>query len=523
MASNTIGSITEFNSGNEKIGAYLERVQLFFEANGIKDDKQVPVFLTVIGSTTYALLSNLVSPDKPKEKSFQQLAEVLRRHFDPKPLVIAERFHFHRREQASGVSINDYVAELRRLATHCDFGDYLEQVLRDRLVCGIRHENTQKRLLSEADLSLSRAIDIARSIEATEMQTSQFKGTSSTPVLKITQTVRSARVPDTRPGIPAKQGKCTRCGRANHKAKDCRHRNSECFKCHKTGHLSSACRSKKTAHQAKWIEDTEPEEYSDSTIFQLSGKSPNPFTVELCVQEKPLMFEIDTGASVTLISEETYNEHYQDKPLQKLSLKLKTYTGEPLQVLGQVAVTVSYHSQQGSYTLYVVKGAGPSLLGRDWLKHIRLDWKAIATTVNHINSPSYQILLDRYSEVFSDELGTLKSTQAHLEVQPNSKPKFCKPRQVPFSLKEPLEKELSRLERLGIVQKIMHSEWAAPVVVVPKGDGCLRVCGDYKTTVNPVLVVDKYPLPRPDDLMSQLAGGQRFSKIDLRLSASPIG
>ena len=163
----------------------------------------------------------------------------------------------------------------------------------------------------------------------------------------------------------------------------------------------------------------------------------------------------------------------------------------------------------------MVKGAGPSLLGRDWLKHIRLDWKAIATTVNHINSPSYQTLLDRYSEVFSDKLGTLKSTQAHLEVQLNSKPKFCKPRQVPFSLKEPLEKELSRLERLGIVQKIMHSEWAAPVVVVPKGDGCLRVCGDYKTTVNPVLVVDKYPLPRPDDLMSQLAGGQRFSKIDL--------
>ena len=85
----------------------------------------------------------------------EQLADVLRCHFNPKPLVIAERFHFHRHEQTSGESINDYVAELRRLATHCDFGDYLQQALRDHLICEIHHENAQQRLLLEADLSLS--------------------------------------------------------------------------------------------------------------------------------------------------------------------------------------------------------------------------------------------------------------------------------------------------------------------------------------------------------------------------------
>ena len=113
MTSNTIRCITEFKPENEKIAAYLERVQLFFEVNGIDKDKQVPVLLTVIGSTNYALLSNLVSPGKPKDKTFAQLAEVLRSHFDPKPLVIAERFHFHRRDQAPGESISNYVAELR--------------------------------------------------------------------------------------------------------------------------------------------------------------------------------------------------------------------------------------------------------------------------------------------------------------------------------------------------------------------------------------------------------------------------
>ena len=520
MTSNTIGCITEFKPENEKIAAYLERVQLFFEVNGIDEDKQVPVLLTVIGSTNYALLSNLVSPGKPKDKTFAQLAEVLRSHFDPKPLVTAERFHFHRRDQAPGESISNYVAELRRLATHCDFGEYLEQALRDRLVCGIHHANTQKRLLSESNLTLKKAIEVACNIEAAEAQTSQLKGASNAPVMAVDHSKRGHRRSSETPAD--KRGKCTRCGGGNHKAKDCRHKNAKCYKCHKTGHLSSVCRSttvnpgRGKSQHVRWIEEPSQQNNDiDSTIFQVSGKSPNPFTVELTVQAKPLKFEIDTGASVTLISEETYNEHYQNTPLQKSSLTLRTYMGQPLQVLGQLTVDVSYHSQQGSYTLYVVKGSGPNLLGRDWLKHIRLDWKGIVMSVNQINSLSYQSLLDQYSEVFNNELGTLRSTQAHLEVQPNSKPKFCKPRQVPFALKEPLERELTRLEGLGILQKVKHSEWAAPVVVVPKGDGCLRVCGDYKQTINPVMVVDQYPLPRVEDLMLQLSGGQKFSKIDL--------
>ena len=80
-----------------------------FDANGIEDDKQVAVLLTAIGSSTYALLSSLIAPRKPREKSFAELTETLCCHFDPKPLVIAKRFHFHRRNQASGGNISEYV------------------------------------------------------------------------------------------------------------------------------------------------------------------------------------------------------------------------------------------------------------------------------------------------------------------------------------------------------------------------------------------------------------------------------
>ena len=66
-----------------------------------------------------------------------------------------------------------------------------------------------------------------------------------------------------------------------------------------------------------------------------------------------------------------------------------------------------------------------------------------------------------------------------------------------------------------MLQHVMHSDWAAPIVTIPKRDGEVRVCGDYKVTVNPMLDVDQYPLPRPEDLFTSLADGMYFSTLDL--------
>ena len=130
----TIGQLPKFQPDNKRIADYLEGVQLFFEANGIEEGKQDPVLLTAIGEKTYALLSNLLAPQKPSAKSFQEFLMILRDHFEPKPVVIAEHFHFHRRHQTVGESVTKYMAELQRLATQCEFKDYLSEALRDLLV-----------------------------------------------------------------------------------------------------------------------------------------------------------------------------------------------------------------------------------------------------------------------------------------------------------------------------------------------------------------------------------------------------
>ena len=93
-------------------------------------------------------------------------------------------------------------------------------------------------------------------------------------------------------------------------------------------------------------------------------------------------------------------------------------------------------------------------------------------------------------------------------MKPNAVPKFCKARPVPFALKAAVERELDRLESEGILEKVSYSEWAAPVVPVPKTEGTIRLCGDNKVIINPQLEVDQYPFLKPDNTFATLAGGK---------------
>ena len=124
-------------------------------------------------------------------------------------------------------------------------------------------------------------------------------------------------------------------------------------------------------------------------------------------------------------------------------------------------------------------------------------------------------MLEEHKDVFKDELGTMKGVKAKLFVKPGSSPKFFKPRSFPHALKGAIEQELDRLERMGVMEKVRYSEWAAPIVPVVKPDKSIRVCGDYKVTINSALEVDQHPLPNPEELFVSLSGGAKFTKLDL--------
>ncbi len=230
--------------------------------------------------------------------------------------------------------------------------------------------------------------------------------------------------------------------------------------------------------------------------------------------------EIDTGAAVSIISETTRQSCFPKLKLKKSDIILKTYTDQPLKVMGELQVNVSYGDQHAQLPLIVVNGNGPDLMGRNWLKHIQLNWQRIATVRN--DSSSLKTLLKQHDTLFKEELGTIHPHKATLHIRTDATPKFFKPRPIPLALKDVVGQELDRLEKQGVIKKVNSSDWAAPIVTVPKPEGQIRLCGDYKVTMNQALTVDQYPLELPLHQPFLNGSWKTYSKVSQVLGTSTI-
>ena len=528
-----IGRLDAFDVESDEWPQYEERMFCYFEANGITDEVRMrAIFFSTVGARTYKLLRSLVAPAKPRDKSFRDLQRALSDHYAPKPSVTVQRLRFNSRNRQPGESVSDYVSALRALSEFCEFkASTLEEMLRDRLVCGIDDERIQRSLLAEKELPFARALDLARAVETAGKNTEEIKaskglgtteGTENTPVVHKIQS----------------QGhkSCYRCGWSGHAPKDCKFKETRCFVCKKIGNIGQACRAKGTAkgpsrptprkpvtpattHQVESTEDDGVEDPLElQSIYPVSSTKEPPLTTTVVIDGRSLQMEIDTGAAVTVISTATYKMLWgpSPPPLRESATVLRAYGGRIIKVLGTVRVKVQgdHKAPLKQLDLHVVAGKGPSLLGRNWLCHIQVDWEAL-NLFSLTPLMSIEKLLVEYQEVFQDELGELKGIQVEFHTKPGATPRFHKARKVPYSMKEGVEEELFRLQNAGVISPIQFSEWATPIVPVVKSNGTIRICGDYKATVNPILEVDHYPLPDIDELLSQLAGGVSFSKLDL--------
>ncbi|GFQ88611.1 retrovirus-related Pol polyprotein from transposon 412 [Trichonephila clavata] len=175
--------------------------------------------------------------------------------------------------------------------------------------------------------------------------------------------------------------------------------------------------------------------------------------INLKIENKSCSMELDTGGAVSVMSIRNFRK-ISNKQIKPTNIVFKTYKGDSLIPLGYVTVGVQYKNQKVNLNLYIVKENLDTILGREWLYKIHLDWPAIkairAKTEQNLNN------LREYKDIFDDKLGEISNYEAKLKLRPGVKPIFCRVR-APFALKGRVENEIDRLEREGIIEKVESS------------------------------------------------------------------
>ena len=161
-------------------------------------------------------MRNLTPPAKPATKTFDQLVKLVEEHHNSAPSVILQHFKFAFQRQKPGESITTFLSELRRLSEHCSYGEMLDEMLHDRVVCSITDDRLQPRLLAEPKLTLKKAVELAQAQETADQgaQHLQQKQPQSGQLNNLTKSLQ--------PGAPQhRQVTCHRCRGINHLATEC--------------------------------------------------------------------------------------------------------------------------------------------------------------------------------------------------------------------------------------------------------------------------------------------------------------
>lgn len=547
-----IGHLIEFDYKSASWEIFSARLCNYFIANNVTDANiKRAIFLNTLNEDSYKLMYDLSSPIKPEGKSYEELIHLFNNQFKPIKSQFAARYQFYNARKQETEAVVEWMARVRSLAAKCDFAaEQFNWVLRDIFVIGMEPGGLRDRLFEEdaTKLDVAKMVKLAQNKECTRQQLEAIEEARSTstsasvvvksePVHKIgfrqrpgQRRVQQATGQDQGDGVY----KCFVCGRAGHTANICRYKNCKCYICGKIGHIAPVCERKsdqtKVHRNSKHnylenVSDVNSSNSSTSSSDELAffplldtNAVTDSFTIDLMVENEIINFEIDTGTAVTAISKDMWKEKFYKVKINKTTQILNDYVGKKIIPLGIIDLKVKYKNKKYTMNAFVIENGGPPLLGRTWMDKLNLGISTLikSKNCNHLSAQNcLNDLCAKYESIFNKRPGTFNKHKINLPLRENAVSKYFNPRPLPFKLKDKVNDELERLVSEGILIPTDYSEWGTPIVPVWKSDGSIRLCGDFKITLNPALQVYKHPLPRINDLFVQLQGGEEFSKIDL--------
>ena len=536
------------------------------------EDVQVATLLTVIGEEARAVFQTFQFDDDDNKKKIDPVIQKFEDYCEPRKNVPFSRFLFYQREQKAGESYEQFKMELRKLAGTCDFSNITpEEILRDRLIFGIRDSRVRERLLREKDLTLKKTDEMCQAAESTRCHLSVINrdsGDREDAGATVHAMTRPGQGYGVRPSPAAgaqrsseqwprvgELDECGNCGRTHGKFRsECPALGRFCSRCGKRNHFAKKCRTKVGGDRANVrnidVEGSDRGQQPDEEVF---GVSRRPKTLSLDQQVTVqleggnfIRFQPDTGAECNVLPVDTYVGATGDEELKEMERSrgvstLVAYGGSRLTICGEAIIRVwrggkSYKlacKLVDNDTLRPILGRR-ACIGMGILKYMDNDSiqqpdvrgaRVFATEQQSVdrnplskedrNPLSKEELVKRFPTVFTEKTGVLAGTH-RIRIDQNAQPIQHAPRRVPVATRKKVQLKLDELEKDDIIQKVtVPTPWINSMVTVVKPNGKLRICLDTKD-LNRAVLREKYQMPTIEDVATRLHRAKVFTKLDAR-------
>ncbi|XP_067939953.1 uncharacterized protein [Watersipora subatra] len=376
--------------------------------------------------------------------------------------VVHERYKFNVQNQLLDESFDTFYAELRALGDRCSYnyrsaagnteGDSpYNEMLRDRIVLGVKDDTVRKKLISHGNtLTLAQAVRIFRSDEVTSsvMQSVGKSGSGTIGVDAVSRTLKKTQ--EQKPGLSPPiheernlpvynqryggQSRCSRCGREpSHPRRDCSARDAECRKCRKVGHYQKQCRSRTIQE----VIET-PGDLLFKGEFRIGQLTVDAWKAEIEVNGHNTSFKLDTRADGTVISDKV--PWLKDIQLEKTNSHFFGPGDQELHVLGSFDAELKYKAWKHKETVFVIHNQATSLLSRKACEKLKL----VTYNVKE-QAEVTKDMLSKFPELFKG-LGKLKDYSCSISLKENYQP-VCiyTPRKVPLPQQEKTKRKLEEM------------------------------------------------------------------------------
>lgn len=552
------------NSGHENNGhewtKWLQSFEFCMKANAINDaERKLAMLLHMVGPKVQNIYSKL--PEKKKgetetargplatgyvlqKSSYEEAVEKLNNYFLPKQNDAYERHVMRLMKQEEDETIDEFVMRLRPQAERCNFGDSIDEHIKDQIIEKCRSAAMRRDMLKHGGRDLDTVLGVAKTFELVAKQEKAFAKIEPTPstsaitldVNKIGTTATTTDVNKINSGngrslfkrkrSDEKSNGCSRCGFATHRSADgkCPAMGKTCNRCQGKNHFANQCKSKTVATSTNNMKRTNTDgedvkrpkqekdgananvvKFVDEYVFCIQSDDQDNI-VRCKIGQVEATAIIDSGSKYNLLDYKTWSTlkekgvvvSNQRKDTDKV---FRSYGGNLLTVVGVFDAQIQVGKHETTTEFYVIKEAGKFLIGRVTGKVLKL--LKIGHDINQVEEKK--------------EFSKIKDVEIDIPLRDDVVPVVQPFRRMAVPLEQAVDAKINDLLETDIIEKVVKpSKWVSPVVAVPKDDGKeVRICLDMRRA-NEAVQRENYPLPTMDSFLPYINHSKWFSKVDIK-------